>query len=1669
MTRNHARHALPTRVFRGPVATLGLLGSFAAALMSLSSLPAGADATYQPLPVSQNWTNTALITTSDSWSGVPGFMGYRGDGLTITPGIDPQTVLGDDLPGVLDVNANQSNPVVFNTGGVAEFELADPVVALTGSTTAAAPYLVLYVNASGKGNLQVSYKLRDLEGVGGTDNAVQPVALHFRTSGSGPWTNVPLAFVADATDGPALTKDTVVSTTLPAGANNAATLQLRWMTTNAAGTDEWVGIDSIVVAATQTFVDATTGPLGDAAADGVGVAWGNFDGDADLDLFVVNNGQPDRLFRNDGASWTDATSGVLIDNTFGYAVATADYDNDGDLDLMLNNGGPLRLARNDAGTWVNAATGALNRTGGGRGLVWGDFDNDGDVDLFMSNDNDSCRLMRNDAGTWVNATNGLFGGIGAWQGAAAGDFDSDGDLDLYVVNASGSSNRLYRNDGGMWTNITSAPLNGPSNSRGVAWGDYDNDGDLDLYVSSFGNANKLYRNDGGVWVDATSGPLGDTGAGTGVAWADYDNDGDLDLYLVNQGTANKLFRNDAGTWVDATSGPLGDTGQGRGAAWGDYDNDGDLDLFVTNSGGSNRLLRNDNGLGNRWLHVNLVGTASNRSGIGARVRVVAGGVAHIVEISGGSGYCSQNSLTAEFGLGGASLVDSVIVRWPSGALQVVSPVPSVNTVTTVVEVVPPFVDATVGPLGGAGTGPGVAWGDYDNDGDLDLYLSNGNVGDNELFRHDGANWVDATTPPVNAPGASLSSVWGDYDNDGDLDLFVPDALGGPNKLFRNDAGTWADASTPALGSGGYCAAWVDFDLEGDIDVYLTCISHANMLLRNDAGSWVDVATGPLLGTGNSRTFAWGDFDNDGDPDLFLANGAQANQLIRNDLGTWTQLSESIATMNNARGASWGDFDNDGLLDLLVTRSGFSNIVYRNTLGSWTATVLGPNPGTGTHTAAVWGDYDNDGDLDIFQTGYNGSTNQLFRNDGGVWTAVAADPLVAMGLPVGAAWGDYDRDGDLDLFVTDQGTLQANHLFRNTLSSSNHWLHVKLEGVRSNRSAIGARVRLRAGGVNRIQEVSGGSAYCSQNSLEVEFGLGATATIDSLIINWPSGIVQVVSPVPAVDQLITVVEAVPPFSDITSGPLGDPGESEGVAWGDYDNDGDLDLFLANFDSPSHLFRNDGGTWVDATSGPLAIEAYANAAVWGDYDNDGDLDLYVTRGGVFDFEGLANSLFRNDAGTWVEVANGAAADPGVGRGAAWADYDNDGDLDLTFGNRFTDNVLARNDGGLWSDATTVPLGANGRTDGVAWGDYDNDGDLDLVQASLFSGTRPNRLLRNDAGTWVSVTPLAFANTGNSAGVAWGDYDNDGDLDLYVASFSGAGSGLFRNDAGTWVDATAGALIGGADLYCPAWGDYDNDGDLDLFVAGYSGNRLYRNDGGTWSDATIGAIAGLGGGQNAAFGDYDGDGDLDLYVSSFTAPNQLFRNDNPGTNHWFQAKLVGTVSNRSAIGARVRVVAGGLSHIEEVSGGSGYLAQNSLDVEFGLGANTLIDSLIVHWPSGIVWDTTGVNTNQRLTLVERPSLLSADAGAALPTRLELSQALPNPFQRSTRIAYALPKAGTVRLTVHDLQGRVVATLAEGNFPAGRHTAIWDGSGSGAGVYFVRLTQDGQEIRVRKLVLTR
>jgi len=488
---------------------------------------------------------------------------------------------------------------------------------------------------------------------------------------------------------------------------------------------------------------------------------------------------------------------------------------------------------------------------------------------------------------------------------------------------------------------------------------------------------------------------------------------------------------------------------------------------------------------------------------------------------------------------------------------------------------------------------------------------------------------------------------------------------------------------------------------------------------------------------------------------------------------------------------------------------------------------------------------------------------------------------------------------------------------------------------------------------------------------------------------------------------------------------------GAAFFDADGDGLLDLYIVNgAPLPGYagetggnaLFGNRGdGTFADITAASgTGDRQYGMCAAVGDYDADSDLDLFVGNYGP-------NVLYRNAGGVFANVTDEAGVgDPGWGSHATFVDYDSDGDLDLYLANYMefdpADNqvcmrgeyqaycgpntypgqsgVLYRNDGGLPFTDATAEAGLEtvaGRQLGAIFGDLDGDGDPDLFVAN---DKRPNFLFDNNGdGTFTErgiVAGVAYNEEGeaeSAMGADLGDYDNDGRLDIFLATFQWLPNTLYRNEGnGFFADVTFEANLGIASVpflgMTAAFLDYDNDGHLDCFVAnGHldenvadfdpatsygQRNQLFHNEGdGTFSDASLTSGPGMQvarASHGAIFGDYDNDGDVDIFVSDTGSPQcTLLRNDGGNGNRFLTLELRGASANLEGLGARVRAVAGDLVQTREVRRGYGYMGSNDGRLHLGLGQQARVDSLVIRWPTGTVQTLTDLETNCFLRVAE------------------------------------------------------------------------------------------------------
>jgi len=490
---------------------------------------------------------------------------------------------------------------------------------------------------------------------------------------------------------------------------------------------------------------------------------------------------------------------------------------------------------------------------------------------------------------------------------------------------------------------------------------------------------------------------------------------------------------------------------------------------------------------------------------------------------------------------------------------------------------------------------GLALFDYDGDGDEDIYFLNGAplkgskaaaAPANALYRNDGnLKFTDVTrTAGVGDTGHGLGVAVGDYDNDGDPDLYVNNF--GPNVLYRNNGdGTFADVTKKAgVANGGFVgggAAFLDMDKDGDLDLYVanyvnfTYANHQicrfkgfpayvgpmnyrptpDTLYRNNGdGTFTDVsiASGVAAHKGTGMGMVCADYDNDGDTDILVGNDVAGNSIFRNDgagkfeeVGLATGLAYDLSGQaQGTMGVECGDLNNDGLLDFYVTSYQHQLATFYRNIGNgvFTDDTRAARAGAATFAQVTWGtglvDFDNDGDRDIFVACghlhdnvecFDDSTAYLARNivlmNTGKGKFINVSDKCGDGLAVkmssrGAAFDDLDNDGDIDAVILN--SRRKPTILRNDSPAGNHWIQIRLRGVKTNRNGVGARVKVVSGKLTQIAEVHSGRGYQSHYGTRLHFGLGKIEKIDRVEVRWIGGGVDVIKDV-RIDKLLVITE------------------------------------------------------------------------------------------------------------------------------------------------------------------------------------------------------------------------------------------------------------------------------------------------------------------------------------------------------------------------------------------------------------------------------------------------------------------------------------------------------------------------------------------------------------------
>ena len=1117
------------------------------------------------------------------------------------------------------------------------------------------------------------------------------------------------------------------------------------------------------------------------------------------------------------------------------------------------------------------------------------------------------------------------------------------------------------------------------------WGDYDNDGDLDIFAPSDGTT-ILLRNDNGAFSEVQT----DIPSGT-LQLADYDNDNDLDVLVhANKGSGtredefSKIYRNDEQKFVDSGIDPGTSFFcqlESHRRLLVDVDNNGLLDLvspfeFGGIIGGS-------------------IGVRLNKEGVFAENFELWGNTT-----SSGSIVPADYNSDGRIDLVSNGLDDSQC----DGGLS------SVNK-----NVGGAFEFINAGLLQGWRGAP--AWGDYDADGDMDIITSGDRAG---AF----------SFPGLTGPFSGI------YQTNGDSFTLI-------DELLPNSSGT---------------PVWADMDMDGDLDVILPSESP---LYENRDGEFVNLV-GAFDGMSVSRA-AWADYDNDDDIDLLIQGTLDGKPVTRIYSNTRREKNDKPLTPGDLKasvnGASvtfiWtspGDEETPtpGLTyNLRVgTKPGASDVMSPASLAG--GIVLQPHWGNTYHNTS-W-------TLNGLADGtYYWSVQAV---DGGfMGSSFASENTVVVGEPVGGApfsdsgqnfdgldegdaeWGDYDGDGDLDLM---------------TMGTSNN---------------------------------------------------GASTT---LYENTGSGF----------------SESTMNFDDL---------DLAALDWGDYDNDGDLDVVISGRGSgDSHntiLYTNNGSSFsANSTMIPGVLEG---AVAWGDYDNDGDLDLLLT-GLLSSLENIAR-VYENDNNTFSDIGAGLT---GIRRGGvAWVDYDGDGDLDIMTTGRI-DNVINRrtflyqNEEGIFSPVShSVP---NVDLSSVDWGDYDQDGDPDLLITGTTGSEFISRVYRNDGGSFTDIGAGLPGTEFSSA--RWGDADNDGDLDLMLSGSTSGGraTDVYINQLGSFSALNAGFT--GVSKSSVAWADYDNDDDLDVFVMGeqsdnsrsaklYVNNSEKKNAGPeppseffsnidletvtlNWDQGTDDETASAGLSYNLRIGTTPGGTDILAPMADANGYRHIVRQGNmqqvqswkirllrAGLYYWsvqsidsnFKGSIFGAEQSFLLLDDLLPVELTAFSGVHSEgtvvltwetaseTNNAGFDLERSLDgqvferVAFVEGQGTAVSTTTYRYTDTQLPYNTG-QLYYRLKQIDfdgqfaYSEVVNIDLG--IPVQAQLWPNYPNPFNPTTKIRYELPVASEINLTVYDATGKLVQVLVDEVKEAGRYEADFDASGLASGIYFYRLST-GAETMMKQMIL--
>jgi len=1403
--------------------------------------------------------------------------------------------------------------------------------------------------------------------------------------------------------------------------------------------------------------------------------FGDYDNDGDLDIVITGSGKS-YIYRNNGSDSFENIYAGLVDLKYSYAD-WGDYDNDGDLDLILSGyKSPDYLCyiySNDGNDNFSLIDPGIEGTRYGS-VEWGDYNRDGKSDILICGQSASGKITR----IYQNKGNDQFDPIdanlpGIQDGNATwGDYDNDGDLDILLTGEDGSStNRLsalYINYGSNTFKKLNTSIKNASRSE-ASWGDYDNDGDLDIVLGGYttdGYEISIYRNEAAILFTSTENELSNLCYIT-ADWGDYDNDSDLDILItgyINSSTFKSiLVVNYGGVFIETDPGFY--DSYGGSSVWGDYDNDGDLDALITGSNNT-KLYRNDGSTANnlpsvpsglsyqidddtlvlQWNESSDIET--DEDGLTYNIRLGTG-TGEVDEISPQSNVTNGNHMIPLIGNTGTNeyykihldniaignhywsvqTIDNIYAGSAFASESIISDIPPTSSFKFAYDSIC-FIDTAIiyytgnaSPsaiytwnfdgaeyVSGSGQGPyEVKWANY-GDYSVSLQVSESGLNSSLTSKNINVSSQCFIETEISVEGSKYSSLsWADYDNDNDLDFFISGEIAYHtyiSKIYRNDGeNDFVDINAPLEEVGNGDNGWCDYDNDGDLDLlvtgkkYTTTWTGVARIYRNDGNdNFVDINADMGLFANSSAD--WGDYDNDGDYDILLIgynyDGTGYNSVIyRNDGNdTFTKIICNIEQVGSGD-AKWGDYDNDGDLDFIITGNNPSSTkiskIYRND-GNDIFTDIEAGLVNVNSSSIDWGDYDSDGDLDLLLSGYIQPryTTKIYRNDGNdVFTDIEANLADVSNSSV--LWGDLNNDGSLDVILSGK-TEDEIHIRRvyinegnDNFSESNRELSILDQGITIMEYTITDHdivigdydfdndldILLTYNDYDEqlFCKIFKNETQLANSAPSVPLNLNSTIQNDTIILSWSAsnddqtpeagltynvrlgsatGLSDVLSPmsdittghhlipgkgnagtnkfikfivnglnpginywsVQAIDNNFEgsefpqeqQVSNIPPTSNFEMNEnicycdtatiyySGNASETAEYNWtfenADYIAGTGQGPYLVKWDNPDEyrvsLVVTQNSVSSAITEKTILIESrcfketniavqgtYEGQSAWGDYDNDGDMDILVSSYYYDNGQLYATRIYRNDGNdvftdidTDLPDASSSIID--------WGDYDNDNDLDiLIIQNHDGEPSVFRNNGD--DTFTDINAGLYYTKEGSAkWGDYDNDGDLDIIIIGSFR----SEIYVNEGNDIFSILDVDLVKI-SSGSVNWCDFDKDNDLDILIAGIGAERYGLiYRNDGnGNFVNVPVD--LTGVDYASTDVGDYDSDGDQDIIISGRDGNldyitKIYRNEGNLlFTDIGANLIGGKY--SYVKWGDMDNDGDLDfIFVGDTLSSN-------------------------------------------------------------------------------------------------------------------------------------------------------------------------------------------------------